>query len=103
MVKVSVVLPVYNVEPYLRDCMDSIVNQTLTDIEIICVNDGSPDNSLDILNEYAAKDDRISVYDQENGGHAVATNRGIDLATGDYLFLMDSDDVLDLRALELTY
>lgn len=103
MVKVSVVLPVYNVEPYLRDCMDSIVNQTLEDIEIICVNDGSPDNSLAILNEYAAKDDRISVYDQENGGHAVATNRGIDLATGDYLFLMDSDDILDLRALELTY
>lgn len=103
MAKVSVVLPVYNVEPYLRDCMDSIVNQTLEDIEIICVNDGSPDNSLAILNEYAAKDDRISVYDQENGGHAVATNRGIDLATGDYLFLMDSDDILDLRALELTY
>ena len=103
MVKVSVVLPVYNVEPYLRDCMDSIVNQTLTDIEIICVNDGSPDNSLDILNEYAEKDSRVSVYSQENGGHAVATNRGMDLATGDYLFLMDSDDVLDLRALELTY
>lgn len=103
MVKVSVVLPVYNVEPYLRDCMDSIVNQTLTDIEIICVNDGSPDNSLAILKEYAAKDSRVSVYDQENGGHAVATNRGIELATGDYLFCMDSDDILDLRALELTY
>lgn len=103
MVKVSVVLPVYNVEPYLRDCMDSIVNQTLADIEIICINDGSPDNSLDILNEYAEKDNRVSVYSQENGGHAVATNKGIDLATGDYLFLMDSDDVLDLRALELTY
>ena len=103
MVKVSVVLPVYNVEPYLRDCMDSIVNQTLTDIEIICVNDGSPDNSLDILNEYAEKDSRVTVFSQENGGHAVATNRGMDLATGDYLFLMDSDDILDLRALELTY
>lgn len=103
MVKVSVVLPVYNVEPYLRDCMDSIVNQTLTDTEIICVNDGSPDNSLDILKEYASRDERITVIDQENGGHAVATNRGIDMATGDYLFLMDSDDVLDLRALELTY
>ena len=103
MVKVSVVLPVYNVEPYLRDCMDSIVNQTLTDTEIICVNDGSPDNSLEILKEYASRDDRITVIDQENGGHAVATNRGIEMATGDYLFLMDSDDVLDLRALELTY
>lgn len=103
MVKVSVVVPVYNVEPYLRDCMDSLVNQTLTDIEIICINDGSPDNSLDILNEYAKNDSRVSVYSQENGGHAVATNKGIDLATGDYLFLMDSDDVLDLKALELTY
>ena len=103
MVKVSVVIPVYNVEPYLRDCMDSIVNQTLKDIEIICINDGSPDNSLDILMEYASNDDRVRVLSQENGGHAIATNIGIDLAKGDYLFLMDSDDVLDLKALELTY
>lgn len=103
MVKVSVVIPVYNVEPYLRDCMDSIVNQTLKDIEIICIDDGSPDNSLNILMEYASNDDRIRVLSQENGGHAIATNRGIDLAKGDYLFLMDSDDVLDLKALELTY
>lgn len=103
MAKVSVVIPVYNVEPYLRDCMDSIVNQTLSDIEIICVNDGSSDNSLDILMEYARKDNRVRVFSQENGGHAVATNRGIELSKGDYLFLMDSDDVLDLKALELTY
>lgn len=103
MVKVSVVLPVYNVENYLRDCLDSIVNQTLTDIEIICINDGSPDNSLEILREYEKKDDRITVIDQENGGHAVATNRGIDLATGECLFSMDSDDILELNALELSY
>ncbi len=103
MVKVSVVIPVYNVEDYLRDCLDSVVNQTLTDLEIICINDGSPDNSLEILREYEEKDDRITVYDQENGGHAVATNRGIELATGDYLYLMDSDDIVELNALELAY
>lgn len=103
MVKVSVVVPVYNVEEFLAECLDSICNQTLSDIEIICVNDGSKDNSLDILNEYASKDERITVIDQENGGHAVATNRGMDLATGKYLFLMDSDDILDLTALEQTY
>ena len=103
MVKVSVVLPVYNVENYLRDCLDSIVNQTLKDIEIICINDGSPDNSLEILREYEAKDNRITVIDQENGGHAVATNRGLKLATGECLFSMDSDDILELNALELSY
>ena len=103
MVKVSVVIPVYNVEDFLGECLDSIVNQTLTDIEIICVNDGSKDKSLEILNDYASKDDRITVIDQENGGHAVATNRGMDMATGKYLFLMDSDDILDLHALEETY
>ena len=103
MVKVSVVLPVYNVEPYLRDCMDSIVNQTLDDIEIICINDGSTDKSLDILNSYASKDDRFKVFSQENQGHAVATNRGIEMACGEYLYLMDSDDILKLTALEETY
>ena len=103
MVKVSVVIPIYNVEDFLGECLDSITNQTLDDIEIICVNDGSKDRSLEILNEYAAKDDRITVIDQENGGHAVATNRGMDMATGKYLFLMDSDDILDIHALEETY
>lgn len=104
MVKVSVVIPVYNVEDYLVECMDSIVNQTLEDIEIICVNDGSTDKSLDILKEYAARDSRISVYSQENRGHAVATNRGMKLAKGKYLYLMDSDDILKVEtALEDTY
>lgn len=104
MVKVSVVIPVYNVEDYLVECLDSIVNQTLKDIEIICVNDGSTDGSLDILNEYAARDVRFSVYSQENGGHAVATNRGMTYAKGKYLYLMDSDDILKVEtALEDTY
>lgn len=83
--------------------MDSVVNQTLDDIEIICINDGSTDKSLDILNSYAEKDDRITVISQENGGHAVATNKGMNLAQGKYLYLMDSDDMLDLEALEKTY
>lgn len=103
MVKVSVVIPVYNVEEFLKECLDSIVNQTLNDIEIICVNDGSNDKSLDILNYYAEHDDRFTIISQENGGHAVATNRGMKLAKGDYLYLMDSDDILELTALEETY
>lgn len=103
MVKVSVVIPVYNVEDYLGECLDSIVNQTLDDIEIICVNDGSKDKSLEILNDYANNDDRFTIISQENGGHAVATNRGMELAKGKYLYLMDSDDILDVTALEKTY
>ena len=103
MVKVSVVIPIYNVEEFLNECLDSIVHQTLEDIEIICVNDGSTDKSLDILNLYAKNDDRITVISQENGGHAVATNRGMGLAKGEYLYLMDSDDILELTALEETY
>lgn len=102
MVKVSVVIPVYNVEDYLSECLDSVVNQTLTDIEIICINDGSTDKSLKILNEYAKNDSRITVIDQDNGGHAVATNRGMKLAKGEYLYLMDSDDIVDVHALEET-
>lgn len=102
MVKVSVVVPVYNVEDYLEECLDSISNQTLDDIEVICVNDGSTDKSLDILNKYAKKDNRFTVISQENAGHAVATNRGMELAKGEYLFLMDSDDILKLNALEDT-
>lgn len=103
MVKVSVVIPVYNVEDFLGECLDSISNQTLEDIEIICVNDGSQDRSLEILNEYASRDSRFIVIDQENGGHAVATNRGMRHATGKYIFFMDSDDILELNALEDTY
>lgn len=102
MVKVSVVIPIYNVEDYLEECLDGVVNQTLTDIEIICINDGSTDSSLEILNEYASNDKRITVIDQENGGHAVATNRGMKLAKGEYLYLMDSDDIIDIHTLEET-
>ncbi len=103
MVKISVVIPVFNVEEFLEECLDSITNQSLKDIEIICVNDGSTDNSLDILNKYAEKDDRFIIVSQENKGHAAATNKGMKLTTGKYLYLMDSDDFLELSALEKTF
>jgi len=103
MVKISVVVPVYNTENYLRECLDSIVNQTFEDIEIICINDGSSDNSLEILNEYEKSDKRISVVCQENGGLSVTRNHGIQLAKGEYIYFIDSDDYLELTALEELY
>lgn len=78
--KVSVILPVYNVEKYLSRCMESLIGQTLTDIEIIAVNDGSRDRSLDILRKYMSLDKRIQVIDKENGGTASARNAGLDVA-----------------------
>lgn len=104
MPKISVIIPVYNVEKYLTRCLDSVCSQTLQDIEVICVNDGSPDNSLDILNAYAAKDNRIKVINfKQNQGVAVARNSGMDLATGQYLAFLDSDDWLDLDFYEKLY
>ena len=92
MTKVSIIVPVYNVEKYLKRCLDSLVNQTLKDIEIICVNDGSTDGSLAILDEYVRNDDRIVVINQENSGLSVARNNGIGVAKGEYLGFVDSDD-----------
>ncbi len=103
MVKVSVVIPVFNVENYLNECLDSIVNQTLKDIEIICVNDGSTDSSLDILNNYAKKDNRIKIISQKNQGQAVARNNGMEYINGEYFCFMDADDILDLNTLETCY
>ena len=93
-VKISVILPVYNVEAYLEACLDSLVEQTLKEIEIICVNDGSPDNSLQILESYAKRDDRIKVFTQQNQGQGVARNRGLEASSGAYVYFMDSDDYL---------
>ena len=93
--KCSIIIPVYNVEKYLPKCLDSIVNQTYKNIEIICINDGSTDNSLKILEEYAQKDERIKIINQENQGVSVARNVGIDNATGDYILFVDSDDWID--------
>lgn len=100
---VSVIIPVYNVEKYLRQCLDSVTAQTLSDIEIICVNDSSTDGSLSILEEYAEKDDRIRVVTQKNGGAGAARNRGLSMASGKYLSFLDSDDFFEPDMLELAY
>lgn len=92
---VSVIIPVYNVEKYLKDCLDSVCKQSLKDIEIICINDGSTDNSLKILQQFAQEDRRIVILDQENQGLSVARNEGIRVATGKYLGFVDSDDWID--------
>ena len=89
MPKISLIIAVYNVERYLRECLDSVVNQTLKDIEIICVNDGSTDNSLNILKEYAKKDERIKIITQENQGLACSRNNALKIATGEYVLCVD--------------
>ena len=91
MPKISVIIPVYNVEKYLAECLTSVVNQTFKDIEIICVNDGSTDNSPKILKEFAQKDSRIKIINQENQGLSAARNTGLDVATGEYVSFIDSD------------
>ncbi len=104
MPKVSVIIPVYNVEKYLRECLDSVINQTLGDIEIICINDCSPDNSLDILKEYASKDARINIINfSENRGPGVARNAALDIAQGEYIMFLDPDDWYELDACETAY
>ncbi len=101
--KVSVVVPCYNVEKYLHQCIDSIVNQTLKDIEIICVNDGSKDSTLDILKEYAEKDKRVKIIDKANGGYGESMNRGFDMATGEYIGIVESDDYAEPDMFEKLY
>lgn len=102
--KVSIIIPVYKSENYLRKCLDSVCNQTLKDIEIICINDCSPDDCLEILKEYASKDDRFKIIDfKENKGAACARNAGIDAAQGEYLGFVDSDDFIDLDFYEKLY
>ena len=103
MAKVSVIVPIYNNEKYLKECLDSICNQTLDDIEIICVNDGSEDNSLKILEEYKQKDNRIILLNQDNLGVSAARNNGIKIATGEYIGFVDSDDYIDNDFYEKLY
>lgn len=102
-VKVSVIIPVYNVEKYLRQCVDSILNQTLQDFEIILINDGSTDESLNILNEYSEKDDRIIVIDKENEGQSIARNIALPKSKGECVIYIDSDDYIEKNCLELLY
>ena len=89
----SVVVPVYNVEKYLKECIDSILNQTFTDFELILVDDGSTDLSGNICDAYAAKDSRVKVIHKENGGQSTARNAGVDTASGQYVIFIDSDDM----------
>jgi len=92
--KISVIVPVYKVEPYLRICLDSIMNQTYRNLEIILIDDGSPDNCGAISDEYAVRDSRFQVVHQENRGLSAARNAGLELSTGDYISFVDSDDVI---------
>ena len=101
MAKISIIIPVYNAEKYISRCLDSILNQTFKDIEIICINDNSYDNSVSVLKEYSQKDKRIKVFDNtENIGAALSRNTGIDNAKGEYIYFIDSDDYIDSNYLE---
>lgn len=97
----SIIIPVYNVDKYIQACLDSVIGQTFSDWEAICVNDGSTDGSSAILAENASKDDRIKVIDQTNAGTATARNTGLRAAQGDYIFFLDSDDWLEEDSLQI--
>lgn len=97
---VSVVISAYNVEKYIEECLENLINQTLENIEIICINDGSTDHTFEILKQYAKKDNRIRLYTQENCGLSVTRNRGLSIARGQYIYFMDSDDWMERDALE---
>lgn len=103
MTKVSVILPVYNVADFLNDSLNLLLNQTLNDIEIICVNDGSTDNSLFILEDFAQKDSRIRIINQENMGAGIARNNGMNIAQGEYIYFIDADDIVTIDILEKLY
>ncbi len=103
MPKISIIIPMYNVEKYLRRCLDSVKNQTFTDFQAICVDDGSPDNSGKIAEEYAAKDNRFVVVHKENGGLSDARNAGLPYATGEYVMFLDSDDFIHPQTMEIAY
>ena len=103
MPKISVIVPVYNVEKYLRECVDSILAQTFTDFELILINDGSQDNSGAVCDEYAIKDERITVIHQKNQGQAAARNNAIAIAQGEWIHFVDSDDLIHPQMLEILY
>lgn len=103
MPKVSIIIPVYNVEQYLVECMESVVRQTLFDIEIICINDGSTDGSLEILKKYAERDRRILLVDKKNEGYGVGMNIGLDKASGEYVGIVEPDDFVPLNMFEDLY
>ena len=102
-IKVSIIIPVYNVAPFLDKCLSSCVNQTFQDIEIIVVNDGSRDESSQIIAAYAAIDDRIKVITKENQGLIYARKSGLEVACGEYVFHLDGDDYIEPNAIEILY
>lgn len=102
-VKVSVLVPIYNVDKYLPYCLDSLVNQTLEDIEIICINDGSTDDSLKIVKKFAAADPRVVVIDKKNSGYGDSMNKGLEKAKGEYVGIVESDDWIESEAFESLY
>ena len=97
---ISIIIPVYNVEKYLRQCLDSVVNQTYRNFEVVCVNDGSTDTSIEILQEYKKEYSNFRVYTQENKGLGITRNVGVSHATGDYLYFLDSDDYIEPDLIE---
>ena len=103
MPKVSVIVPVYNTEQYLKECVDSLLKQTLTDLEIILIDDGSPDNSAYICDEYAKLDSRVKVIHKENGGLSSARNAALDICKGEYIGFVDSDDFVEPTMFEELY
>lgn len=103
MPKISLLIPIYNVEKYLRRCLSSAVSQTLNDIEFICINDGSTDGSLDIIKDFAESDPRVKIIDKPNSGYGASMNRGLDEALGEYVGILESDDFFELDALETLY
>ena len=100
MPKVSVIIPVYNSEKYISECLDSVLNQTFKDIEIICIDDGSTDKSFDILNRYNIKEKRITLLTQKNLGQSVARNKALEIAKGEYIYFLDSDDYIEPNLIE---
>ena len=102
-IKISVIIPIFNAERYLSDCLESIVNQSFKDIEIICINDGSKDKSEKIIKEYAQKDKRIILFNQKNKGAGPARDKGVELSKGEYLSFIDSDDMFHYKTLEIAY
>ena len=98
--KVSVLVPIYNVEKYLSKCLESLCSQTLQDMEMICINDGSTDASREIVEQYRKKDSRIKVIDQDNSGYGISMNRGLEKAEGEYIAIVESDDFIEPDMME---
>ena len=102
-IKISVIIPIYNAGAYLRPALDSVIDQTLREIEIICVDDGSTDNSLEIIKEYQKVDERIRIVAENNAGPALARNNGMRRARGEYIAFLDADDIFEPTLLEDLY